>query len=79
MTKAESVRKGTLLTENHIEALKRAGINRVVAARLEHNDIGEDEAALIIGQSLIGDMIEAGPATTGRVNLFARSQRFVSC
>ena len=78
VTKAESVRKGTLLTKNHIEALKRAGINRVVAARLEPNDIGEDEAALVIGQSLIEDMIEAGPATTGRVNLFARSNGLFS-
>ena len=69
---AHSFRKGTLLTRDHIEILGQQGITHVFAARLENDDIGEDEAALAIGTLLISDNIEPGKPVTGRINLFAR-------
>ncbi|ACD71598.1 molybdopterin biosynthesis enzyme [Brucella abortus S19] len=68
---ALSLRKGTVLARSDIAALRQAGIDRVLAARLESGDIGEDVAALAIGRLLAGNGIEPGPATIGRVNLFA--------
>ncbi len=68
---ALSLRKGTVLARSDIAALRQAGIDRVLAARLESGDIGEDVAALAIGRLLAGNGIEPGPATIGRVNLFS--------
>ncbi len=80
---ALNLRKGTRLGRDHIAALRQAGVARVLAARLEDGDLGEDEAALRIGTMLArnvmnkgamkDDAIAAGPATAGRVNLFACS------
>lgn len=67
-----TLRKGTVLGGEHIAALGAAGIGSVIAARLEPDDVGEDEAALRIARALASGDVEIGAATTGRVNLFAR-------
>lgn len=69
---ALTLRKGTVLDAANLALLRGAGISSVLAARLEKGDIGEDEAALMIGRALASAEVEIGNATTGRVNLHAR-------
>src|SRR5690606_15589092 len=69
---ALTLRKGTVLDAVNLALLREAGISSVLAARLEKGDIGEDEAALMIGRALASGEVEIGNATTGRVNLHAR-------
>lgn len=68
-----NLRKGTALSRYHLDNLRKAGVSHVLAARLEADDIGEDDAASAIGRILISSNIETSAATTGRINLFARS------
>src|SRR5207244_11551265 len=51
-----------------------AGLDRVVAARLDPGDIREDEAAGRIAASVAGPNIATAPAFTGRANLFAATR-----
>jgi len=71
-------KKGRLLTAADVESLKNAGIESVVAARLEPGDIGEDEAANKIGLLLAGPNVTASAAFTGRVNLIAAADGLVT-
>jgi molybdenum cofactor cytidylyltransferase len=71
---AHSVRplhKGRVLTSNDVAALEAAGVHEVVAARLEPDDIAEDEAAARIAAACAGDGVRVGAAFTGRANLYA--------
>lgn len=65
------LRKGTILEQHHLNLLQKAGIKAILAAKMEAGDISEDAAAFEIGQGLISQNIVLGPATTGRINLFA--------
>ena len=65
------LRKGRVLGDADIEALRQAGMDRVVVARLEPGDVGEDEAAGRIADLARGGNLEATAPFTGRVNLFA--------
>ncbi len=67
------VRKGRRLSAEDIALLARAGIETVMAARLEPGDVHEDEAAARLGAALARPGIRAGRATTGRVNLYAEA------
>ena len=73
-----SFRKGRSLSRTDIEALKAAGIETVVAARLEAGDISEDEAANRIGRLLAGANVTANAAFTGRVNLTAAATGLIT-
>ncbi|MFC3072865.1 molybdopterin-binding/glycosyltransferase family 2 protein [Shinella pollutisoli] len=66
-----SLRKGHAVTEADRAALERAGVERVIAVRLEAGDIGEDEAAVMIAQAIPPGNVSLGPAATGRINLHA--------
>ena len=66
------LRKGRLLTADDILQLQEAGVPEVVVARLETDDVGEDEAAGFLAEALSIDRIRVGPAATGRVNFFAK-------
>ncbi|PWL19405.1 molybdopterin biosynthesis enzyme [Falsochrobactrum shanghaiense] len=66
------LRKGTVLESGHLEAMRRAGMAHVLAAKLETDDMGENDAAAAIGRLLVSGNIESGVATTGRINLFAQ-------
>jgi molybdenum cofactor cytidylyltransferase len=70
-------KKGRCLTADDVETLAAAGINAVVAARLEAGDIGEDQAAAKVAAAITGDNIAAGAAFTGRVNLVAETDGLV--
>ncbi|GGD90905.1 hypothetical protein GCM10011390_07000 [Aureimonas endophytica] len=66
------IAKGTRLGPDEIARLGAAGIASVTGARLDPGDLAEDEAAAALSAALAADGIEAAPAATGRVNLFAR-------
>jgi molybdenum cofactor cytidylyltransferase len=65
------LRKGHVIGAADVEAFRVAGIGSVVAAVLEPDDLGEDEAASRIAVALAGDHVTVETAATGRCNLFA--------
>lgn len=67
------IKKGTVLDEAALAALKEAGRRDVIAARLEAGDVPEDEAADRIASLLMAPLVARSRASTGRVNLFAES------
>ncbi|MGX9965620.1 NTP transferase domain-containing protein [Roseomonas sp. F4] len=67
------LKKGTVLDEAAIAALRDAGRRDVITARLDAGDVPEDEAADRIADALMAPLIARSRAATGRVNLFAES------
>jgi molybdenum cofactor cytidylyltransferase len=65
------LRKGSLITADMAERLAKAGISGLVAARLDPDDVHEDEAAAALASKLAGPNIRIDPPFTGRANLFA--------
>ena len=65
------IRKGTILTADHVAKLATAGLDQVIVARLEIDDVHEDKAASQIAELVAGDGVQAEPPFTGRTNLFA--------
>lgn len=66
-----ALRKGHALTPADLEALRAAGLDSVITARLEPGDVAEDDAAARIARAVAGPHVTASPAATGRVNLHA--------
>ena len=66
-------KKGDILTHERRVALDSAGVRCVVAARLEPDDVDENEAALKLAKRLAGQHLRCSPPFTGRVNLFAET------
>ncbi|NRB34879.1 MAG: molybdopterin-binding protein [Rhodobacteraceae bacterium] len=68
-------RKGQVLGAEEVAALRAAGTNELVVARLEEGDLHEDEAAAQLATALVPDAQAAGLRVTqpftGRVNLIA--------
>lgn len=64
-------KKGRIISAEDIGVLEQAGIGSIVVARLEADDVGEDEAAARIAGALSGTNLSASRAFTGRVNLYA--------
>ncbi|MEM7170339.1 MAG: molybdopterin-binding/glycosyltransferase family 2 protein [Pseudomonadota bacterium] len=50
-----------------------AGLSEVIAARLDPNDLHEDEVAWSVANALCGSGLTLTPAATGRCNLVARA------
>jgi molybdenum cofactor cytidylyltransferase len=67
------IKKGTVLDEAAIAALREGGRREVIAARMEPGDVPEDEAADRIANALMAPLVARSRASTGRVNLFAES------
>src|SRR5689334_22894465 len=72
-TGARTLKKGRALTAEDVEALRDAGYGAIVGARLDADDIGEDEAASLLAPIVAGEHIKLGNAFTGRANLFAEA------
>jgi len=72
-----SFKKGRVLTGTDVDGLRAAGIASVIAARLEDDDVGEDQAAARIAISVAGENLEISAAFTGRVNLYAKTAGLV--
>ena len=64
--------KGRTLSAGDVAKLKAAGVSTVVAARLDPDDMHEDEAAATVAKALAGEGIEVTAPFTGRCNHFAR-------
>lgn len=65
------LRKGTVVTRTHVDALAAAGVAEAVVARPEPGDLGEDEAAHAVAAAAAGEGVRLEDAFTGRCNLFA--------
>jgi len=63
--------KGRRLSADDIARLKAVGVETVVAARLDPEDIHEDEAAANVARALAGVGIDITAPFTGRCNHFA--------
>jgi molybdenum cofactor cytidylyltransferase len=66
-----ALRKGRVLSEEDVAALRDGGVTKVVAARLAKDELGEDEAANRLAAIVSGRNISVAKAFTGRANLFA--------
>jgi molybdenum cofactor cytidylyltransferase len=67
-------KKGRVLSPEDIAALRDVEVETVVAARLDPDDVAEDEAATRIAEAVRGAGLRATSAFTGRVNLVADTQ-----
>ena len=67
------LRKGSVLDDGAIEALRAGGRTEVMAARFEPGDVPEDEAADLLAQALLSPLLGRSRAATGRVNLLAEA------
>jgi molybdenum cofactor cytidylyltransferase len=65
------VKKGSALSADSVARLKAAGIQSLVAVRLDEGDVGEDEAALRLAEAVAGPHVRVDRPFTGRSNLFA--------
>lgn len=66
-----ALKKGRVLDADDVAALRAAGHDTVIGARLEAGDIAEDAAAGEAAALLAGPHLEVSPAKTGRCNLAA--------
>lgn len=66
-------KKGRMLGPDDIAVLEANGVERVFAARLEPDDVGEDEAAGMVARAVAGDGADAHEPFTGRANVHART------
>jgi molybdenum cofactor cytidylyltransferase len=67
------LKKGTVIGESEIAALKAAGISEIMVARMEAGDVSEDVAAAEIAAAAAGEGVRIDRAFTGRANLFAEN------
>jgi molybdenum cofactor cytidylyltransferase len=67
------LKKGTRIGPAEVAALQAAGIKDIVVARLEPDDVSEDEAAAEIARAVAGEGVHVERAFTGRANLFAQA------
>lgn len=68
---ALNLKKGTLLKAEDVAAFREAGMTSVIAALLDEDDVGEDEAAASLADAMSAPHLKIGPAATGRVNIHA--------
>jgi molybdenum cofactor cytidylyltransferase len=67
------LKKGHVLRPEDLEQIRQDGTDTVIVARLEAGDIGEDAAAEALSRAFSVSGIGAANASTGRVNLHAKS------
>lgn len=66
------IRKGAVLDAEAIASLRRAGFSQIVAARLDPEDVAENDCAdRLAAPFAAGSFLSRSPATTGRVNILA--------
>ncbi len=68
------LRKGRVLSADDIAALRQAGHEAVIAARLDPGDMDENAAAAHVAAALAGENAGASRASTGRCNLYAEAR-----
>lgn len=68
-----TIKKGQFLLKSDVEALMRSGVDDILAARLEKDDVHENKAAAALAQAAAGADVRVDKAFTGRANLFAET------
>ncbi|HEY4252020.1 MAG TPA: molybdopterin-binding/glycosyltransferase family 2 protein [Roseomonas sp.] len=71
--KGRVIKKGSVLDSGAIAALAAEGHQSIITARLERDDVPEDEAADRLAEALRGNLLARTRAATGRVNLTAET------
>ena len=66
-----AIKKGERISQAHVAALATAGIDAIIAATLEADDIEEDTAALRLAERIVGANVCLDRPFTGRCNLIA--------
>jgi molybdenum cofactor cytidylyltransferase len=69
-----ALKKARVLSRADLDVIAGAGLSRIVVARLEPDDLGEDDAARLVAAAAAGDEVEPAAPFTGRANLFAKSR-----
>jgi molybdenum cofactor cytidylyltransferase len=69
-----ALKKARVLSRADLDLIAGAGLSRIVVARLDPADIGEDEAARQVAAAAAGAEVEAAAPFTGRANLFSQSR-----
>jgi molybdenum cofactor cytidylyltransferase len=67
------LKKGSVVGDADIAALKAAGIDAIMVARIEPGDVSEDVAAAELAAEVAGEGVHVDRAFTGRANLFAET------
>ena len=70
-------KKGRTLSATDIKLLRDAGVDSVYAARLDSDDVPEDEAAGTVARAIAGIGTKAQEPFTGRANLHAQAAGLV--
>jgi molybdenum cofactor cytidylyltransferase len=65
------LKKGSVIGDDEIAALRAAGLTEITVAQLEPGDVPEDVAAAEVAAAAAGDGVCVERAFTGRANLFA--------
>ena len=65
------LKKGSVVDDADVAALKAAGVKAITIARIEPGDVSEDEAAAGLAAAVAGEGVHVDRAFTGRANLFA--------
>src|SRR3546814_7703379 len=65
--------KGRVLDCDDLTAVRHAGLEALTVARLDTDDIGENDVAMAIAQRLDGDHVRAEPPVHGRADLIAET------
>jgi molybdenum cofactor cytidylyltransferase len=69
-----ALKKARVLSRADLDLIAASGLSRIVVARLEPGDVGEDEAAREIAAAVAGDGVEVAAPFTGRANLHAQAR-----
>ncbi len=67
------LKKGTVLDDEAIAAIRDGGRGEVITARLEAGDVPENEAAERLAEAMTAPLMIRSRAATGRVNLIAET------
>ena len=67
------LKKGAVIGDAEIDALRAAGVGEITVARIEPGDVPEDIAAAEVAAAAAGDAVHVDRAFTGRANLFAEA------
>ncbi len=65
------IRKGAVLDDAAIAALRAARVGQILVARLDPGDVPENVCADRLAEPFVGPLLSRSPAATGRVNLIA--------
>jgi molybdenum cofactor cytidylyltransferase len=69
-----ALKKGRVLSRADVGVIAASGLATVTVARLDPEDVGEDEAAERVAAAAVGPGVSAAMPFTGRTNLFAEAR-----